>query len=116
MVHMDLLFPSPGRERLEQAWLHLTRAVLPCLADRRGWPVREDHCFQRILLDAACGGCWQEHVARRPAYRHLDARRLAKAVALAEAVRDGQADLRALNIQSLRWRGKGAASQRPDGC
>jgi proline racemase len=92
------------RAALESRWLQLTREVLPGLADACGWPVRDDHCFQRILLDAACGGRWYDHVERRPAYRHLDEARLRDAVALGEAVERGAADLHALNAQSLRWR------------
>lgn len=34
-------------------YLALTRDVLPGLASREGcdWPIREDHCFQRVVLD-----------------------------------------------------------------
>lgn len=95
-----------NRAALEARWLTLTRETLPGLAAERGWPVRADHCFQRILLDAACGGRWYDHIAARPAYRHLDGARLARAVALAEATVAGAADLNALNAQSLAWRGK----------
>lgn len=96
---------SSDRSSLEQRWFALTRETLPALAASRGWPVRLDHCFQRILLDAACGGRWTESVAR-PAYRNLDDTRLAAAVALGDAVVAGEADLPALNAQSLSWRGK----------
>lgn len=92
------------RTELEARWLLLTREVLPALADARGWPVRADHCFQRILLDAACGGCWYNHVSGRPAYRHAEPALLARAVRLAEAAVAGEADLAALNDRSLRWR------------
>ena len=95
-----------GRAALEARWLHLTRAALPGVAVDRGWPVRLDHCFQRILLDAACGGCWYDHVAGRPAYRASDPAILARAVALGEAVLAGEEDLHALNRASLGWRGK----------
>lgn len=95
---------SDDRHELEQRWLQLTREVLPALAPARHWPVQEDHCFQRILLDAACGGVWYDHVAGRPAYRHLDRERLGAAVALAEQVAAGEAELDALNAASLRWR------------
>lgn len=80
--------------------------MLPSLAEERRWPVRNDHCFQRILLDAACGGRWLDQVTDRPAYKAIDEARLAAAVALAQAVKDGDADLHALNRQSLTWRGK----------
>lgn len=65
-----------------------------------------DHCFQRILLDHACGGVWYERVPGRPAYRCASDGVLADAVALGEAVLEGRADLVALNRQSLAWRGK----------
>ena len=94
------------RAALEADWLTLTRDALPALARTRDWPVSADHCFQRILLDHAVGGCWYDHVAGRPAYRHLDDDRLAAAVDLGRRVAAGEADLHALNRQSLAWRGK----------
>ena len=94
------------RASLERRWLDLTRVTLPRLARERDWPVRHDHCFQRILLDHAVGGRWYDHVARRPAYRHLEEAGLARAIALAEAAIAGQADLAELDWQSLVWRGK----------
>ena len=110
---MDCLEP-PDRAALEASWLQLTRVALPAIADLRGWPVRADHCFQRILLDHAFGGCWYDHVAKRPAYRHADAAALSRAVALGEAAIAGSADLAALNRRSLDWRGKtGTRTDRP---
>ena len=94
------------RETLEAQWLRLTRETLPTQAAERDWPVSADHCFQRILLDNALGGRWYDHVAKRPAYRHIDQDALARAVALGEAVGRGEADLTALNARSLTWRGK----------
>jgi hypothetical protein len=89
---------------LEARWLELTREILPGLASSRGWPVTADHCFQRILLDHAVGGRWYDHVAGRPAYRHVDAPALARAVATGEAAAAGAVDLHRLNAQSLAWR------------
>jgi hypothetical protein len=60
-------------------------------------------------LDAVCGGRWYDHVAGRPAYRHLGAERLAAAVALAERLAtdpEAASLLDELDAQSLRWRGK----------
>lgn len=94
------------REALEAAWLRLTREAMPAVAVARGWPVRADHCFQRILLDNAFGGRWYDHVSGRPAYARADAAALARALALGEAVMAGDADLHALNRRSLAWRGK----------
>lgn len=95
---------DPARAVLERRWLALTRETFPALAAARRWPVRADHCFQRILLDAACGGRWYESIRRRPAYAHAEAAILVRAVALAEAVAAGTADLAALDRQSLAWR------------
>ena len=92
------------RKALEERWLRLTRETMPALAAGRGWPVRYDHCFQRILLDAACEGVWYDRIAGRPAYAHADDRTLERAVALGEACVAGREDLEALNRRSLAWR------------
>jgi hypothetical protein len=94
------------RHVLEENWLALTRDTLPALAAERGWPVCADHCFQRILLDHACGGRWYDRIKGRPAYRAAPDDVLARAAALAQAVLAGRADLHALNRQSLAWRGR----------
>lgn len=88
-------------------YLHLTRTVMPAIAQtpKNNWPVRNDHCFQRIVLDTICGGIWYDHIAR-PAYKHLSLDKARRAVHLCEGVISGDADLVALNHQSLIWRGK----------
>lgn len=94
------------RADLEAHWLRLTRETLPRLAAARGWPVVHDHCFQRILLDNACGGVWYHHVRQRPAYRHVEMDLLARAVALGEDCVAARQDLAQLNQSSLAWRRK----------
>lgn len=96
----------PRRHDREQRWLTLTRVTLPALASERGWPVRADHCFQRILLDNACGGRWYNHIRGRPAYTHAPDAILDAATALGERAISGEDDLAALNRRSLGWRGK----------
>ena len=88
-------------------YLHLTKEVLPSLARFGGqdWPVHEDHCFQRIVLDTVCGGVWYAYLDR-PAYKNLTHDQARRAVALCREIAEGRADLRQLNIQSLIWRGK----------
>jgi hypothetical protein len=93
-----------SRAALEARWLDLTRCALPAVAAARGWPIRADHCFQRVLLDAACGGVWYDRIAGRPAYAHAPAPLLAEAVRLGEAVLAGEAPIVQLNAQSLVWR------------
>ena len=94
-------------DALRARWLTLTREELPARARERGWFLRLDHCFQRVLLDQICGGRWYDRIEGRPAYRHLDPERLAAAVALGERLaQEGEPLLRRLDADSLRWRGK----------
>ena len=95
------------KDTLIDTYMHLTREVLPSLArsDRTDWPVSEDHCFQRIVLDTICSGVWYEHLDR-PAYKHLTKDQSQRAVKLCEDIAAGHADLHKLNQQSLTWRGK----------
>ena len=92
---------------LVSAYLHLTKEVLPALArnGRRNWPVSDDHCFQRIILDHVCGGVWYEHLGR-PAYKHLTSDQAQRAVELCRDIAEGRVDLQLMNQQSLIWRGK----------
>ena len=108
------LFEREGRDRaaLERRWLELTREELPAIAGERRWPVRFDHCFQRILLDNACGTVWYDRIGKRPAYAHASDTILRDAVALGERVLSGEAELWPLNDSSLLWRGKGVKSPR----
>lgn len=104
---MTSLFPKHGaREALEQRWKTLTNDALPSVAPERRWPIHLNHCFQRVLLDAACGTVWYDVIKARPAYRAAPDDILKKAVQLGENVLDGKVDLAALNEQSLRFRGK----------
>ena len=102
----DAYLRGMDRAALEARWLDLTRREMPAVAGARGWPVRFDHCFQRILLDHAVGGVWYDAIPKRPAYRHAPEEVLTKAVAVGEAVMRGEADLAVLNRESLDHRGK----------
>jgi hypothetical protein len=96
---------SSQREEQRARWLALTREVLPGMAAAERWPIRLDHCFMRVCLDATLGRPWHE-VVRRPAIRHLTDAQLAAAIAVAERLRADPASLPALNRQSLRMRGR----------
>lgn len=100
---------SAGAAAIRAQWRDLVERRLPEAARvRPDWPVRLDHCFARILLDAACGGPWRESV-RPPAHANMPVERLEAAIALGEAVLVDAVDLAALNRRSLAWRGKGEA-------
>ena len=93
-----------SEDALRQQWRDLVGRQLPG-AWEPGWPVRFDHCFARILLDTALGQPWRE-VVEPPAWKHTPPEALRRAIATGEAVLAGEADLHALNRESLRLRGK----------
>jgi hypothetical protein len=80
-------------------------------ASRPDWPIRLDHCFGRVILDAVCGAPWREVVAA-PAWRRLTPEQLARAVRLADAILADEADLTALNLASLALRRRAASRLR----
>ncbi|MGB3850809.1 MAG: hypothetical protein WA958_12640 [Tunicatimonas sp.] len=95
---------------LEQHYLHLTNHTLPDAAAPHRWPVRLNHCFQRIILDALFQDCWYHHLdrgKRTAAYRQLTDEQLQRAVDLAQRMLREPELLPKLNQQSLRYRGKG---------
>ena len=106
-VTLRLKVETENTQVLVDAYLHLTKKILPSLARINGqdWPVREDHCFQRIVLDTICGNVWYKHLDR-PAYKNLTYDQVYRAVSLCREIAEGHADLRQLNNQSLIWRGK----------
>ena len=102
MTNTDL-----NSKELVSYYIELTKKTMPQLANttHKNWPVRNDHCFQRIILDTICGGIWYDHLPR-PAYKHLSYKQASQAVNLCNDIIAGTADLVALNRQSLIWRGK----------
>lgn len=104
----DRLPPTGDRYLLQDRYLELVRELLPREAQQRGWRVHNDHCFMRIALDHACGGCWYDHLDRRlRAYKQLTSEQLRTAVACGERMlAEGELAVEALNRQSLAWRGK----------
>ena len=98
---------QPRTADLVSRYLVLTKEIMPHLArtSHPNWPVRNDHCFQRIVLDTLCGGVWYDWLPR-PAYKNLTQDLAAKAVDLCNKIILGDIDLVVLNDQSLKWRGK----------
>jgi hypothetical protein len=99
-----------SRDALLARYRRLVDVELPAAARDGRWVVVDDHCFGRILLDHAVGGCWYDHLSRRgrkPAHRRLSDDQLAGAVVMGERVlAEGDELLRGLDAQSLAWRGK----------
>ena len=95
------------RQALVLNYIEMTKKTMPWLANttHKNWPVRNDHCFQRIILDTLCGGIWYDHLPR-PAYKYLSHELALQAVNLCHDIIAGKTDLVALNRQSLMWRGK----------
>ena len=90
-----------------EQYLIMTKEVMPKMAleSTNNWPVKNDHCFQRIVLDSICQGVWYESI-ERPAYKNLSHTQAELAVQLCNEIIAGQVDLSQLNLQSLTWRGK----------
>lgn len=105
---------AEGRADLEARWRALVGRDLPAVAPARRWPVRLDHCFARILLDAVCDAPWRQKV-RPPAYRNLPAPDLARAIRLGEGALAGEVDLARLNERSLMLRGRRGPRQSAQG-
>ena len=115
----DLRSPAPEPDAAppvgepQARWRDLVDRLLPQAAPAHpDWPVVNDHCFARILLDNACNGPWRESVAA-PAWANMPPERLAVAIDLGNAVLSGRADLALLNRRSLQWRGKRRPPEAP---
>ena len=103
----------PSRTEQIVRFKHLTEVALPALAHEQHWPIRLDHCFKRICLDAAFNDVWYNHLPR-PAERYLTGDPLARAVAIAESLlHDGRPALDLHNSNSLRYRGKSHPNRKP---
>ena len=80
--------------------------MLPRRAREEAWPLRHDHCFQRVVLDEVAGSVWYDRIPR-PALRHLTDEQADAAAAIAQRLADeGEPLLRELNRRSLEHRGK----------
>lgn len=90
-----------------QEYLYLTNDLLPAKARAEHWPIKDNHCIQRILLDHLVGGAWPDHLRRLriPAYQQLDLKEMGRLLRSAHALYGKtKAEVTALNRQSLGWR------------
>ncbi len=80
--------------------------MLPRRAREESWPLRHDHCFQRVVLDEVAGTVWYDRIPR-PAIRNLTDRQAVAAAGIAQRLADeGEPLLVELNRRSLQRRGK----------
>lgn len=91
------------RQTQTARWYELTRVVLPGMASTQNWPIRLDHCFMRVCLDAVLGSPWTRQIGR-PAIRTISDDQLAAAIAVAESIAAEPARLPTLNEASLQGR------------
>lgn len=92
---------------LREAYLETVTETLPARARRRSWPIQDDHCFGRIVLDNLFEDEWYGHVSGTPAYEHLSETELRRALDIAETMMtEGERAVVRLNENSLRWRGE----------
>lgn len=96
-------------QELQEKYLDLTNQVMPQLAREKEWPVRFNHCFQRIILDTLFQDCWYRHLNRTssaPAYKQLSSHQLQQALVIAQDMIDSPEKVKELNHQSLKYRQK----------
>lgn len=94
-------------------WRQLVDSDLPKAADdNEDWPVCLNHCFARILLDNAVGQFWRD-VINAPAWKNTPLPVLQTAIDLGDAIIAGDADIWALNDDSLKMRGKAPRGRKP---
>lgn len=110
--------PMATKEKLQEQWNYLYKEYLPTLAKARDeaqtrWPIVLDHCFARIVLDNSIGidKPWTK-VLPSPAYKHMSETQLRAAIALAERIAVGTANLVELDERSLQLRGKRGKKRR----
>mgnify|MGYP006269523589 CR=1 FL=1 len=110
------MIPLPASQLLtattlfQQEYLYLTNEILPQKARQAHWPVTENHCLQRILLDHLFGAAWYQHLRRgkNPAYRQLSMLQLSQLLYNTHQLGwASRRDLEQMNQQSLFWRKKG---------
>ena len=70
MVPISMNELASYRKQLIELYFHLTKELLPLKAKVYDWPIQDDHCFQRVLLDNLFNGVWYDFLPqKRPAYQ-----------------------------------------------
>ncbi|PQE07669.1 hypothetical protein CJF31_00007461 [Rutstroemia sp. NJR-2017a BVV2] len=105
-------YKNTNTEMLQDSWKEMYQTLLPTAARSKNpaqlkWPVYNDHCFARIILDNIVGKDtpWTQKV-KSPAYMNMSQEQLEQSIALGWKILDGVVDLVQLNESSLEVRGK----------
>lgn len=94
---------------LQGRYIELTNEVLPKLAHEQHWPVRYNHCFQRIILDTIFKDCWYNHLDRSsgvPTCKQLTDSQLQQAIQVSKRMISSLETVEELNRSSLSYRNK----------
>ena len=91
---------------LREEYLQKVTEELPAKAQTNdGWPITDDHCFARVVLDTLFEDEWSHHINRSPAYKQLSEDQLRAAITIADRMlTEGRPAVEELNERSLRWR------------
>ncbi|KAM3079591.1 hypothetical protein ACMFMG_006006 [Clarireedia jacksonii] len=96
---------------LQNSWKEMYQTLLPTAARSKNpaqpkWPIHNDHCFARIVLDNVVGKDtpWTQKI-KSPAYLNMNQEQLEQSIALGWKILDGVVDLARLDESSLEVRG-----------
>jgi hypothetical protein len=94
---------------LREEYLRKVTKELPAKAQTSdGWPITDDHCFARVVLDNIFEDEWSHHISRSPAYKQLSEAQLQAAITIADRMlTNGRPAVEELNDRSLHWRQSG---------
>ena len=100
-------FESQVHEESLNQFLHYAKSVLPSIAamKKNTWPIHNDHCFMRVILDNVCGCAWYD-VIPSPAYQNLSQEYAIAAAQLAKRIASENVSLHTLTERSKLWRKK----------
>ncbi|NRB63904.1 MAG: hypothetical protein HRU40_12915 [Saprospiraceae bacterium] len=107
VVPADLYTIKKGIENARSEYLQRTNVDLPIQSKKHNWPIHENHCFQRILLDHLFLAPWYTILKKNqnPAYQQLNIMQLSKLLMLTQKMQCmNKKDITALNQVSIKWR------------
>lgn len=96
-----------NRDRLVDNLGRICDDELPDMAQTGDWPVRFDHCFRRLVYDAACDDEWYDHVDGDSFVDDAETEQLVRALEhAARLLYDKESYAWQLQEMSLLWRGE----------